>query len=61
MSRIKKELKELLDKIEKLDKFLDADPQSIVSLEQLKLIDKQLRVMREYAVILHLRLKSEKL
>ena len=56
--RLKSELQELQERIEKLQKFLSSDNIQEISKQQLSLMSQQLVIMREYEYILISRIKE---
>lgn len=56
--RVKAELQELQDRIEKLQSFLSSDGIQEISIHQLSLMSQQLYIMKQYENILNLRIKD---
>ena len=55
--RLVKESNELMEKIKKLQDFLESDKSAGINPTQLKLLEIQIRTMRTYSYVLHLRLE----
>lgn len=58
LKRVKAELQELQDRIEKLQSFLLSDNIQEISIHQLSLMSQQLYIMKQYENILNLRIKD---
>lgn len=58
LNRVKVELTELQDRIEKLQLFLSSDRIQDISIHQLSLMSRQLTLMKQYEYILKERIKD---